>query len=80
MNESLLLRDYESKWGRAMHHFDVLRKAVERFKNIDHEPVLGEFDADASQYAFEVPLKNATPNGHSFSGTTSTTLVLRSTT
>ncbi|MEA2377269.1 MAG: hypothetical protein QOD13_1176 [Thermoleophilaceae bacterium] len=52
-----LLRDYERKRGRAVHHLHVLRKAVEGFTNVDRQPVPGEFDADASQYLFDVPLE-----------------------
>jgi hypothetical protein len=52
-----LLRDYELKRCRAMHHFNVLRESIEGFANIDHEPILGEFDPDTSKYVFEVPLE-----------------------
>jgi hypothetical protein len=52
-----LLRDYELKRRRAMHHFDVLRESVERFTDIDREPVPGEFDPNAGQYVFKATLE-----------------------
>jgi hypothetical protein len=56
-----LLRDYELKRGRAMQHFNVLRKSVEDFAKVEREPVLGEFDSDASKYVFDVPLEPTDP-------------------
>lgn len=56
-----LLRDYERKRCRAFHHLHVLRESVEGFTNVKRQPVLGEFDADASQYVFDVPLERVNP-------------------
>ena len=58
-----LLRDSERKRCRAMHDFDVLRESIERFANIDREPVRGQFDRDASKYVFEVSLEPINPCG-----------------
>lgn len=52
-----LLRNYERKRGRALHHFNSLRESVEEFTSRDRAPVAGRFDADASQYVFDVPLE-----------------------
>jgi hypothetical protein len=57
-----LLQDYERKRARAMHHSDALRESVERFSNIDREPVPGEFDTDASRYVFRAPLGPIDPD------------------
>lgn len=56
-----LLWDYEHKRARAMLHLDVLRESVERAINTDCEAVRGEFDADAGQYVFKVPLERIDP-------------------
>jgi hypothetical protein len=56
-----LLRDYELKRGRALHHFDVLQESVQRFSNIEREPVPGEFNANSGQYLFKIPLEGADP-------------------
>jgi len=56
-----LLWDYERKRARAMLHLDVLRESVEGFTNVKRQRVLGEFDADASQHIFEVPLEGIDP-------------------
>src|SRR5919198_823478 len=53
----MLLRDYERKRARAMHHFNVLREAVEGTVNAQREPVRGEFQRDPGQYVFEMPLE-----------------------
>jgi hypothetical protein len=52
-----LLRDYELKWGRTVHHANVLRESIKGFTDIDREPVRGEFKPDASQHVFHVPLE-----------------------
>ena len=56
-----------------MHHFDVLRKAVERFKNIDREPSSENSMRTPASTPSKCRWRDATPNGRSFSGTTSTT-------
>lgn len=57
-----LLGDYERKRGRAMLHYNVLCEPVERFDNADRDPVRGEFDVEASQYVFKVPLEGFDPD------------------
>jgi hypothetical protein len=57
-----LLRDYELKRGRAMQHFHALRESVERFTNVEREPILGDFDSDASKYFFDIPLEPIDPD------------------
>jgi hypothetical protein len=56
-----VLRDYELKRGRAMHHFYVLRESVEGAINTERELVPGEFDPNAGKYRFQVPLERIDP-------------------
>jgi hypothetical protein len=56
-----LLRDYERKRSRAMHHADVLRESIERAIDRDREAVRGVFDPDTGQYIFKVPFEPLDP-------------------
>jgi hypothetical protein len=57
-----LLGDYERKRVRAMLHYDVLRKQVEGFTNIDRDPVRGDLQRDALKHTFKVPLPRIDPD------------------
>jgi hypothetical protein len=53
--------DYERKWEQATRHFQTLRRGTEAFVSIEREPVRGEFYADTSSYAFNLPLEAIDP-------------------
>jgi hypothetical protein len=56
------LQDYERKRTRAVHHFKALQESVEGFTSRDRDPIQGDFDAEARQYVFEVPLERHPPD------------------
>jgi hypothetical protein len=56
-----LLSDYECKRRRAMLHYDVLRKQVEGFTNVDRHLIRGERQSDPVKHLFKLPPERSDP-------------------
>jgi hypothetical protein len=56
------LEEFMYKRGRAKQHLSVLRQSIGAFMSVERPRVMGQFDEEAGQYRFEVPLERYPPD------------------